>query len=251
MSFTCTSPSSLWMTNFWINNKYREQKYKLYHRPPSIVYPFLWIKINNNYIICAIYGDCWSLTHFFVKKIQTGYVTGAVFYWKKNDTAVMLHNRFVTHTKRGSSGFISPHCLTPYNVYLTIKFIIAWEGRMQWQIRGINIPFLAIRIIRVRIWYLFSIWNTGKKELLKKAQNNKIANVAGSVWLSLFVDGSVKCKLPSTLPSSGLRKNSAFKYRYCKFWILNNRRCVYTVVVKESSMRHRCHSLTSDVWHVP
>ena len=45
-----------------------------------------------------------------------------------------------------------------------------------------------------------------KKEPLKKAQNYKIANIEGSVWLSLFMDGSVKCKLPSTLPSTGLSR---------------------------------------------
>ena len=42
-----------------------------------------------------------------------------------------------------------------------------------------------------------------KKEPLNKAQNNKIANVADSVWLILFMDGSVKCKQPSTPPNTG------------------------------------------------
>ena len=45
-------------------------------------------------------------------------------------------------------------------------------------------------------WLLWNIiiiyW---KKEPLKKAQNNKIANVACSVWCSLFMDSSVKCNL--------------------------------------------------------
>ena len=36
-----------------------------------------------------------------------------------------------------------------------------------------------------------------ENKLLKKAQNNKIANVEGSVWLSLFMDGSGNCKLSS------------------------------------------------------
>ena len=35
-----------------------------------------------------------------------------------------------------------------------------------------------------------------KKEHLTKAQNNNIANVAGSCRLSLFMDGNGKCKLP-------------------------------------------------------
>jgi hypothetical protein len=38
---------------------------------------------------------------------------------------------------------------------------------------------------------------------LKKAQYGKINNVAGSVWLILFMDGNEKCKLPST-PSTQL-----------------------------------------------
>ena len=44
--------------------------------------------------------------------------------------------------------------------------------------------------------YCLLIFKYRKKEPLKKAQNIKITNVAGSVWLSLFMDGSVKRKLP-------------------------------------------------------
>ena len=36
-----------------------------------------------------------------------------------------------------------------------------------------------------------------RKKNPKESPNNKIANVAGSVSLSLFMDGSIKCKLPS------------------------------------------------------
>jgi hypothetical protein len=43
-------------------------------------------------------------------------------------------------------------------------------------------------------------------ESLKKAQHGKIENVAGSVWLCLFMDGTGKCKLPSTPPSTGLSR---------------------------------------------
>ena len=50
------------------------------------------------------------------------------------------------------------------------------------------------------------VQNTGKREPLMKAQNNNFANVAGSVSLGLFIDGSGKCKLPSTPPSTGLNK---------------------------------------------
>jgi hypothetical protein len=43
-------------------------------------------------------------------------------------------------------------------------------------------------------------------ESLKKDQHDKIENVAGSVWLSLFMDGTGQCKLPSTPPSTGLSR---------------------------------------------
>ena len=65
----------------------------------------------------------------------------------------------------------------------------------------------------------------GKK--LKKVQNNKIANVAGSVWLSLFMDGSGTCKLQSTYPRSGISRIQYlnmvfvnFEFEYYHFWIL-------------------------------
>jgi hypothetical protein len=41
-----------------------------------------------------------------------------------------------------------------------------------------------------------------KLKSLKNAQNGKIENVAGSVWLCLFMSGTGKCKLKSTLPKS-------------------------------------------------
>ena len=42
----------------------------------------------------------------------------------------------------------------------------------------------------------------------RKPKNDKIENVAGLVLLCLFMDGSGKCKLPSTTTSSG------FTYEY-------------------------------------
>jgi hypothetical protein len=39
---------------------------------------------------------------------------------------------------------------------------------------------------------------------LRKPKKDKIENVAGSVGLSLFMDDSVKWKLPCTHPSTGL-----------------------------------------------
>ena len=42
-----------------------------------------------------------------------------------------------------------------------------------------------------------------KQEPLKKAQNSKIAKFADSVWLSLFMDGNGKYKLPFTPTNTG------------------------------------------------
>jgi hypothetical protein len=39
-----------------------------------------------------------------------------------------------------------------------------------------------------------------------KVQHDKIENGAGSVWLSLFMDGTGKCKLSSTPASTGLSR---------------------------------------------
>jgi hypothetical protein len=40
----------------------------------------------------------------------------------------------------------------------------------------------------------------------KKAQHGTIENVAGSVWLSLYMDGTVKCKLSSTPAITGFSR---------------------------------------------
>ena len=60
--------------------------------------------------------------------------------------------------------------------------------------------------------YAFVVWcslwsgimriSEKRRTPIRKPKNNKIANAAGSVWLSLFMDGSGKCKLPSTYPAS-------------------------------------------------
>jgi hypothetical protein len=46
------------------------------------------------------------------------------------------------------------------------------------------------------------------KKSPKKAQHSKIEKFAGSVCLSLFMDGTVKCKLPFTPPTIGLTYGS-------------------------------------------
>ena len=50
-----------------------------------------------------------------------------------------------------------------------------------------------------------------KKESFKKVQHNKTENVAGSVSLSLFMDGCGMCKLPSMSPSTGLNRIQRLK----------------------------------------
>jgi hypothetical protein len=45
-----------------------------------------------------------------------------------------------------------------------------------------------------------------KKESHKNAQSDKIENVAGSVSLSLFMEGHGRCKLSSTPPGNGWLK---------------------------------------------
>jgi hypothetical protein len=59
------------------------------------------------------------------------------------------------------------------------------------------------------------------------------------VWLSLFMDGTVKCKLPSMPPSTGLADSSFNLNLYSlEFW--NIRRCVHMAVIMEPSMWHVC-----------
>ena len=53
------------------------------------------------------------------------------------------------------------------------------------------------------------IWPTNTIEYrpkIKLTQHNKTEIVAGLVWLSLFMNGSVKCKLPSVAPSTSLSR---------------------------------------------
>ena len=65
-------------------------------------------------------------------------------------------------------------------------------------------------LIRMTGWYIkiFIVCtkNIEKHGPLKEAQHDKIENVADSVWLSLFIDGSGKCELPSTPTSTGLSR---------------------------------------------
>jgi hypothetical protein len=77
-----------------------------------------------------------------------------------------------------------------------------------------------------------------KQESPKKAQHGKIENVAGSVWLSLFMDGTAKCKLPSTPPKTGLSRIQHLTCNWYNFEFWNIRRCVHMTVIMEPSMWH-------------
>jgi hypothetical protein len=46
--------------------------------------------------------------------------------------------------------------------------------------------------------FSFLLQNRENSTPKERVQNDKMENVAGSVWLSLFMDGTVKCKLPRT-----------------------------------------------------
>ena len=77
-----------------------------------------------------------------------------------------------------------------------------------------------------RLWVKYR-----KKEPLKKVQNNKIANVAGWVWLSMFMDDSVMWKLPSTPTSRSSENSFTVKLHYvlwqiaCRISYLNT--CIF------------------------
>jgi hypothetical protein len=57
------------------------------------------------------------------------------------------------------------------------------------------------------------IFDKEKHIIPKNAQNDKTENVAGSVRMSLFMDGTGKCKLPSTHP---ITDNSSFQHLIMK-----------------------------------
>jgi hypothetical protein len=56
-------------------------------------------------------------------------------------------------------------------------------------------------------------------EFLKNPHNDRTEKVAGSVWKSLFMDGTGKCRLPSKLLSAGLSRIQHLNMKILKFWI--------------------------------
>jgi hypothetical protein len=78
-----------------------------------------------------------------------------------------------------------------------------------------------------------------RKVSFLKAKHVKLENVAGTVWLTLFMDGTVKCKLSSTPPSTALSRIQHINMKWWKFEFRNIRRCVQTAGIMKPSMWHR------------
>jgi hypothetical protein len=84
-----------------------------------------------------------------------------------------------------------------------------------------------------------------KTESLKKFQHDKIENVAGSVWLSLFMDGNGKCKLPSKPTSTGL---SRVQHVTRTWWSSLNLETSDGGYHGTFNVTQECHSMKSGVW---
>ena len=118
----------------------------------------------------------------------------------------------------------------------------------------LNVSFVKF----IRRW--FNVWrvipryvakrsrsHTDRKRTPKESQkNNKIAN-AGSVYLSLFMDGSVRYKLPFTSQSTGLSRIQHLNMNIEKMNFEHPWVCSYGGY-QGIFNANRCHSLTSDVW---
>jgi hypothetical protein len=70
-----------------------------------------------------------------------------------------------------------------------------------------------------------------KKESLKEVQHGKHENVAGAVWLNLFMDGS----LPSTPHGAGFSRIH-IKHELVHLRFFNICECVHMTVIMELSM---------------
>ena len=97
-------------------------------------------------------------------------------------------------------------------------------------------------LISFKVMYLFYISNFENYKMQKKdtaieVQYKKIANVAGSVWLSLFMDGIGKCKLLSTSPSTSLSRIQHLNMVIVNFEISNIRRCVHTFFIISNNLQ--------------
>ena len=86
---------------------------------------------------------------------------------------------------------------------------------------------IMIRSVKI-LKYLLFISSDEETLPLKKAP--KIENVAGSVWLNLFMDSNDKCKLPSTSPTIGLSRIHHLHMNIVNFQYLNIRRYVQMAI---------------------
>jgi hypothetical protein len=87
-----------------------------------------------------------------------------------------------------------------------------------------------------------------KKRIPKESPTRHIENVAGFtlVWLSLFMGGSVNCKLPSTPPSNGLRR---IKHLTWFGTILKHpQMCSYGSYHRTFNVTRKCYSMKSGIW---
>jgi hypothetical protein len=86
--------------------------------------------------------------------------------------------------------------------------------------------------LRSRPWNLreliYNVWRQRKTDSLKNTQNDKIENVAGLLWLSLYMDGTGKCKSPFTPSWHWLKQNSTFKHENGKILNEYSQMCTYS-----------------------
>ena len=95
----------------------------------------------------------------------------------------------------------------------TIKTNItdSWVSYVNWNFRTVKDTF------EINISYRGGNKYRKQIEPLKKVQHNKTENVAGTVWLNLFLDGSGNGKLPSTPSCTGLSRIQHLKMIIANF----------------------------------
>jgi hypothetical protein len=83
------------------------------------------------------------------------------------------------------------------------------------------------------------IYEIEKNRILKESPTRRNWKCCRLVWLSLIMDGTGKCKLPSTPPSSDLSRIQQLNTKMMvNFELRNIRKCIRTVVIMERSIWH-------------
>jgi hypothetical protein len=72
--------------------------------------------------------------------------------------------------------------------------------------------------------------------------------VAGSVWLSLFMDGTVKCKLRSTPSRTGLSRIQNLKWTGTNRNIETSADVFIWQISWNFNVTRKCHSMKSGIW---